>query len=156
MKDRTIEELLCVLNECFEGEDSDGGVFLEAGDPGLFSMLHALDAEEASRSVAGMSIANHIYHLIFALDIFIQRISGNENATHVDWSTSWLEKSLNEPEWADLKKELTGLQEKTVSLVNACEVSCSTHLRLILGLLTHTVFHLGIVRMKFDLIKGQE
>jgi hypothetical protein len=156
MKERTIEELLYALAECFEGEGKNGGIFLEPDDPGLFSILRALNAEEASRPAAGTSIANHVYHLIFALDVFIKRISGDEKAVHVDWSTSWRERRLNEGEWTRLKKDLASIQEKAVSLARGAgieEVIDDRNLRLILGLLTHTVFHLGIIRVKFDAIK---
>jgi hypothetical protein len=161
MKDRTIEELLYALAECFEGEGRDGGIFLEPDDPGLFSILHDLNAEEASRPTAGMSIANHVYHLIFALDVFVRRIGGDdEKALHIDWRTSWRESRLSEAEWTRLKKELADIYEKSekaVSLVSGSsgfdEVCSDKNLRLILGLLTHTVFHLGIIRVKFDAIK---
>jgi hypothetical protein len=157
MKERTIEELLYALDECFEGEGRGGGVFLESDDPGLISILCALSAEEASRPVAGMSIANHVYHLIFALEVFIKRINGDKDAIHIDWNASWRESLLNEAEWARLKKELTDLREKSVSLARGddlCEVNGVDPLRLIVGLLTHSVFHLGVIRVKFDVIKG--
>jgi hypothetical protein len=157
MKERTIEELLYALNECFEGEGRDGGIFLESNDPGLFSILRALDPEEASRPVAGTSIANHLYHLIFALDVFIRRVNGDKNAILIDWSTSWRESLLNEAEWTRMKKELADVWEKVASLArngNLCEACGVNHLRLLFGLLTHTVFHLGIIRVKFDAIKG--
>jgi hypothetical protein len=157
MKERTIKELLYALAECFEGEGKNGGIFLEPDDPGLFSILRALSAEEASRPAAGMSIANHVYHLIFALDVFIKRISGDEKAVHADWSASWRERRLDEAEWTRLKKDLTGIQEKAVSLARSVSINdtcCDKNLRLVLGLLTHTVFHLGIIRVKYDVIRG--
>jgi hypothetical protein len=159
MEGRTIEELLYALDECFKGEGKDGGVFLESDDPGLLSILRALDAEEASRSVAGMSIANHVYHLIFALDVFVRRISGDKNAIHTDWSASWREGLLDDAAWTRMKKELSDLRGKAVSLArndNLAETCGVNHLRLIMGLLTHTVFHLGIIRVKFDAIRGCE
>jgi hypothetical protein len=157
-KERTVGELLYALAECFEGEGRDGGIFLEPDDPGLFPILRVLSAEEASRPTAGMSIANHVYHLIFALDVFIKRIGGNENENSfsADWKASWRERRLNEAEWTSLKDDLAGVREKAVSLGRggADETRGGENLRLILGLLTHTVFHLGIIRVKFDAIRG--
>jgi hypothetical protein len=154
MKERTIEELLYAFAECFEGEGGEGGIFLEPDDPGLFSILRDLNAEEASRPTAGMSIANHVYHLIFALDVFIKRINGDEKAVLVDWSASWRERRLDEAEWTRLKKDLAGIQEKAVALARGVSIDDSDDdkLRLILGLLTHTVFHLGIIRVKYDVL----
>jgi hypothetical protein len=158
MEEQTIKELLYALDECFEGEGRDGGVFLESDDPGLFSILRALNAEEASRPVAGMSIVNHVYHLIFAWNVFIRRINGDKNAIHTDWSASWRESLLDDAAWVRLKKEMFDLREKAIFLArdgNLCETYGINHLRLIMGLLTHTVFHLGIIRVKFDaIIKG--
>jgi hypothetical protein len=104
-----------------------------------------------------MSIANHVQHLIFAQDVFIKRLNGDKNALRVDWTASWRECLLNESEWTCLKKELSDIREKIASLVcdsNLCEKGEVGHLRLIIGLLTHTVFHLGVIRVKFDTIKG--
>jgi len=155
MEDQAINELLYALDECFDGEGKDGGFFLEPADPGLFFMLDALTAEEASSLIAGMSIANHVYHLIFSLDVFIKRANGDKNFLEVDWNTSWREHPLNEAEWAHLKKELVCIREEAASTARDCNASGNdSHLRLVIGLLTHTVFHLGIIRVKFDELKG--
>jgi hypothetical protein len=56
-----------------------------------------------------------------------------------------------------LKEELAAIREKAVSLArnNDFSEACGVdHLRLVMGLLTHTVFHFGIIRVKFDAIKG--
>ena len=153
MKELTLKEFLYALDECFDGEGKDGGIFLEPEDPGLFAIIAALNAEEASRPIAGMSIANNIYHLIFALDVFIKRINGDENAACVDWKTSWQERPLNEAEWERMKKDLARVREESVSAArdyNGRSAGYDKHLRLVMGLLTHTIFHLGIIRVKFD------
>jgi len=153
MENQTIKELLYALNECFDGADSHEGIFLEPDDPGLFLMLDVLGAEEASSPIAGMSIANHVYHLLFALDVFIKRVNGDKNFLNVDWGASWKERPLNEAEWARMKKELACILEEAVFAArndNAGQGGYDMHLRLVMGLLTHTVFHLGIIRVKFD------
>jgi len=151
-----IEEFLYALDECFDGEGKDGGIFLEPEDPGLFSMLGALSAQEASRPIAGRSIANHVYHLIFAIDVFIKRVGAYTSALQVNWETSWHERHLSESEWEDMKKELARVREDAASaarraLIDYIDyIDYAQHLRLVSGLLTHTVFHLGIIRVKFD------
>jgi hypothetical protein len=147
--ERSIEELIYALRECFWGEGEDGGVFLESEEPGLFSILDALNADDASKPTAGTSIANHVHHLIFAMEVFIKRIAGNTDAFHIDWATSWQERSLDEVEWAKMKKDLAKWWEKALPLVR----EHSEKRRLTFGLLTHTVFHLGIIRVKFDVLK---
>jgi len=158
-----IEEILYALNECFDGEGRSGGIFLEPEDPGLLSILAALNAEEASAPVAGTSIATHVYHLIYALCVFIKRINADKadpNATPVDWSESWQEYPLNEAEWESMKKDLSNFREDATTLAryyNAGEPGYyEKHLRLVMGLLTHTVFHLGIIRVISDeRLKGE-
>ena len=157
MEDQTIKALLYAFDECFDGEGKVGGIFLESDDPGLFFMLDALAVEEASSLIAGMSIANHVYHLLFALDVFIKRANGDKNVLNVDWSASWKEQPLNEAEWVRMKKELACLREEAASVARdyiAYQGGCDMHLRLVMGLLSHTVFHLGIIRVKFDELKG--
>ena len=155
IKERVIEELLYSLDECFEGEGQDGGIFLEPEDPGLFSILNALDAREASMLVSGMSIVSHVHHLLVALYVFIKRVNGDKDFLQVDWNTSWRERSVNEAEWARMKKELADLREEAVSAARTCKAGYDKHIRLVMGLLTHTVFHLGIIRVKFDMAKGR-
>ena len=153
-----LEELLYALNECFDGEGADGGVFLEREDPGLFYILDSLKPEEASRPIVGMSIANHAYHLSFAINVFIRRITGDENARDIDWSASWRDHPLSGAEWENLKEELAALRKRAILLArgySAGEIEHSSlYFRLVSGLLTHTVFHLGIIRVKFDELKG--
>ena len=156
MEEQTIKELLYALDECFDGEGADGGIFLEPDDPGLVFILNALDAEEASKPIAGTSIANHVYHLLFALDVFIKRAEESKNVLNVDWRASWQERPLDKAEWARMQNELAGLRGEAISAArihNTRKAGYDNHLRLITGLLTHTVFHLGIIRVKFDMLK---
>lgn len=148
-----IEEILYALDECFDGEGRSGGVFLEPEDPGLVSILAKLNAKDASTPIVGMSIANHIYHLIFALDVFIKRAKAYESATNIDWNTSWQELPLNEAEWEQMKKNFACVREEATSLARNYDdnkIGYEKHLRLVMGLLTHTIFHLGVIRVKFD------
>jgi len=153
-----VDEILYALDECFDGEGKFGGIFLEPEDPGLISILAALDAKDASRPIAGMSIAANVYHLIFALNVFIKRIrayKADKDASVVDWNESWQEHSLDEAEWERMKKDLASVREEATALARCYNVVNEAnyyekYLRLVMGLLTHTVFHLGIVRVKFD------
>ncbi|MDR1873922.1 MAG: hypothetical protein LBQ90_02755 [Synergistaceae bacterium] len=151
MSERSIEELAYALHECFWGEGEDGGVFLESGEPGLLSMLDGLNASEASKPTAGMSVANHVHHLIFAVDVFMRRAAGDADAFRVDWNTGWREQPLDDAEWAKMKKDLAERQEEVMPLVR----EWGGKRRLVFGLLTHTVFHLGIIRVKFDVLKDR-
>jgi hypothetical protein len=166
---RSIEDLLYALDECFDGEGAEGGVFLNEDEPGLFAMLNALDAERASEPTAGASVANHVCHLIFAIDVFVRRIGGkigeksdrpsvpprpfalNENADpfDVDWKMSWRERPVDAAGWEALKKDLADRRRDAESLARE---HGARHPRLVSALLTHTVFHLGIIRVKFDVL----
>ncbi|MGE4292760.1 MAG: DinB family protein [Desulfovibrio sp.] len=145
------EQLLLVLHECLHGAD-ESGAFLDPGDDGLFSLLAGLSAEEASRPVAGFSVATHAFHLATSFDVFLDWISGKRDIAP-DWDESWARSETDDEEWAALRHRL---EQRGAVL----EAAVAEHVPLdtqsawgAAGLLAHTAFHLGALRVKFDLLR---
>lgn len=151
LSDKSVDDLMRVLEECFDGP-GDSGTFLNEDEPALFSMLKALSGEEASCPTAGMSVANHVHHVLFGNDVFLKRLSGDEAAFDTDWSASWKECPLSDAEWKAMQTRLCDQWEKLKPLARE---EAPRNFRLVLGLLWHTVFHHGIIRVKFDVLKNR-
>ena len=75
-RDLVISNLRDVLDEAFEHHH---GIFLDQGTA-LFESIEALDATAASRSVSSSSasIAAHVDHLRFYLDVLERHMRGEE------------------------------------------------------------------------------
>jgi hypothetical protein len=71
----------------------------------------------------------------------------------VDWDESWRERPLNEEEWDTMKADLAARRETAESLARE---RGAWNFRLVLGLVTHTVFHLGVIRVKFDVLDNAQ
>lgn len=151
LSEKSIDELMRVLDECFNGA-REWGAFLDGEEDGLFPMLRAMNGEEASEPTAGISVANHVHHVIFGIDVFTKRLAGDENAFNVDWGASWEERPLSDAEWKAMQTRLSGQWEKLKPLVRE---QAAENFWMMLGLLTHTVFHLGTIRVKFDVLKAR-
>ena len=151
VSEKSTEELVRMLDECFNGA-GEWGAFLDEKADGMFPMLEALNGEEASRPTAGISIANHVHHVIFSIDTFMKRLSGDEKAFETDWNESWRERPLSDAGWRAMREDLLARWEKVRPIVRD---HASEDFWMMLGLLAHTVFHLGAIRVKFDEIKAK-
>jgi len=148
-----LDEFCRAWDECYIGADEDG-YFLEPEDPGLFNLMISLGHEEASRPIAGKSIANHVYHLVFATNIFIRRLLGDEGACKVDWNASWRERPLSYIEWDALKQELLAVRRNEISVIHEhCDIYDREYMKNFAGHFAHTAFHYGVIRVKFDELK---
>ena len=74
-------QLLTVLEETFVGA-GEFGAFLEPGPNGLLPLLVQLSAKDASRPVAGASIATHALHVAFSLEAFTDWVKGKRNKNY--------------------------------------------------------------------------
>src|SRR5712691_2706112 len=84
----TLEQLLAVLREAFEGPQLNWSYFTDQGaESGLFGTLTSISASAASRVWAGSTIAAHAHHTAFALDASAAWISGDRSPR--DWNESW-------------------------------------------------------------------
>jgi hypothetical protein len=84
-----IQQLRQVLEEAFEGpRDPNWSYFVaNEAESGVLGATRALSARQASRVVGTASIAAHVYHTIFGMEVAAEWIAGKR--TPHDWSESW-------------------------------------------------------------------
>ena len=75
-----------LYKETFEGSPPKGSIYLDRG-VGVFNTIANLDAEAASKSVAGANIAAHTEHLRYYLEVLSNFLQGIVQGA--DWNKTW-------------------------------------------------------------------
>lgn len=143
-----------VFAECFTGAEDFGpfGTFIDAG---FMELLAGLNAQEASTPVAGASIATHMRHTSFALDVYAQGISGNKPGTFlIDWAKDWETDPVNGKQWQALQENLASQLESFTATMRQQAAHSGYRFRTAIAALAHTAFHLGAIQVKFDELKA--
>ena len=130
------------------------GIYLDGGTS-LTETLSAVSAEEASRSIleGGTTIAGHVDHLRFYLRVLKDYMDGKPT-DKIDWSQSWLRKSVTESEWEDLKSNLSeDFQRLQAGIAEIDDWNDEKRLGGALAIIAHTSYHLGAIRQMLKVIK---
>jgi hypothetical protein len=148
-----VGQLLVVLREAVEGPPGPWTHFIDnKPGAGLLGALEPLSAAEASRPWGGSSIAAHVHHLAFALDVSAASLAG-DNA-HRDWNQSWTVSSVDDAAWKTL---LARFRAEYANLILAVESHATTDeaaLGAAIGVIAHVAYHLGAVRQKLASAKN--
>lgn len=143
-------QLLAVLREGFEGPADDVTYYLDA-NAGLRSTLAGLTPEEASRNVAGNSVAAHAHHILFSFGAFGDFIAGVD-AKH-DWNESWRIAEVDGAQWATLQSDLAAGYDALRQRVENADKSGKA-LGGTLGAITHLAYHVGAIRQKVAALRA--
>jgi len=143
--------LIGVLEETFQKVE---GVYLDRGTS-LFETLNSVTAEAASKSIiaGGTTIAAHTAHVNFYLNV-IQDYMQGKTADKIDWSQSWLTKTVNSQEWEALRKQLSDTHERIMQLIRSYDDwNDDKKIGGALAVVAHTAFHLGAIRQILRVVK---
>lgn len=147
------EQLLGVLREAFEGA-AQFSYFTDSGpEAGLSGALAALQADEASRPVAGSSIAAHVHHVTFGLDVAAAWINGDRQPR--DWNQSWSITTVTDSEWSRLQQKMQANLEVLRMAIAAHSMSSIESFGGALGAIAHVAYHLGAIKQKIALLRGK-
>jgi hypothetical protein len=143
-----VNALLNVLNELIDGSAPGAAWVLNPEDPGLINSLDKLSAEEASAVPLGRgaSIAAHVDHLRYGLELLNSWSRGEKPFADADYSASWRLETVWEPEWA-LKRE--ALRREAYAWRKALHhFRDLTDLELtgVVASVAHLAYHLGAIR----------
>lgn len=134
-----------ILDETFEHHH---GIFLDKGTS-LLETVDALSAEEASRSASGetASIAAHVKHVSFYLDVLEAYMAGNAPA-RVDWGEIWrTTRVVTSAEWDELRAGLRSRCRRTLEQVrNPDAWDHGVSVGGTIAVAVHTAYHLGAIR----------
>ncbi len=143
--------LLGLLGETFHNVD---GIYLDGGTS-LFETLNSITAGEASKPSlhGGTTIAAHTFHVDFYLKVISDYMQGKVYQK-IDWSQSWLTKSVNEKEWEALKKKLSTTHDEVIKLINSFDDwNNDKKISGAMAVVVHTAFHIGAIRQILKSVK---
>src|SRR5690606_16173886 len=139
--------------ELIEGMPDDEPTWVTTGGRagGLLGSVSDLSAEQASRDFAGTSIASHVEHVRWAIELANGFFEGSSEQP--SWSESWQVKTVDEAAWNDLKARLESASAKLLgyaeSRQNWHDAMSATGALASFG---HTAYHLGAIRQLRKLV----
>ncbi len=142
-----VRQLHVVLKEAVEGPSGPWTHFIDnKPGAGLFGALENLPAADASRLVGGSSIAAHVHHLAFGLDVSSASLGGDNEPR--DWKQSWAVSSVDEAAWQALRARLTHEYERLSRAIGRHAGGDEEALGAAVGVIAHVAYHLGAIRQK--------
>ncbi|MCG3127732.1 MAG: hypothetical protein CHACPFDD_02602 [Phycisphaerae bacterium] len=136
-----------LLTETFEGADAGAQTwFNDSGrDRGFIGLLGTVGASVAARAPGAgrKSIAQHVRHERFHLEVTLKLLTGDSSAS--DWDTSW---NTNARDAASWQREIDAFRTAYLAVKRKYETCEWDELRLAsaLGTIAHAAYHLGAVR----------
>jgi hypothetical protein len=139
-----VESVAYLLRETFAGSpEGQPSAYLDRGI-GIFNTLDILTADEASREIAGMTIAAQTEHAKFYLDRLCEFINGRTE--RVNWDDSWLIETVKADEWDALRVAVKNSYESTLKCLAEVSDWNDRKVGMAIGLVAHTAYHLGAIR----------
>ncbi|KWW17268.1 hypothetical protein AS888_21900 [Peribacillus simplex] len=147
------ESLKTLLNETFEGPGNGGSYYTDSKpNTGIFGTLEGLNAEDASLSIHGSTIAAHADHTRYYLWVVRTMISGVE--FEKDWDASWTISQVDETKWAEIKE---GLQSEYHSLLAKIDtIDLEEWLTNVNAIIAHSAYHLGALRQMIKELESEK
>ena len=146
-----------LFGELVDGPPADGAYMLNPGDPGLLRSLDSLSSDAASRLPpnGGASIAAHVDHICFGLDLMNQWSAGNPDPwSDADWKASWRRTAVTDPEWTALRSRLRDAARRWHEALASPREMSAIELHTVVGTIAHLAYHLGSIRQIDRSIRG--
>jgi hypothetical protein len=148
--------LLTVLDELVDGTAPTGAWLLNPDDPGLLTVLDRLSADDASAvpAGAGSSVAAHVDHLRYGLELLNRWSDGEEPFAGADYSASWHRTAVSPAEWTFLRAELRRQAHAWRAAMNRQHDFPATEQAAVVASIAHLAYHLGAIRQINRSIRG--
>ena len=140
--------LLTILKELVEGAEPGACWVLNAQDPGLLASLNRLSAEEASAVPAGggASIAAHVDHLRYGLELLNRWSAGENPFVNADYSASWDRLTVSKVDWASRVEVLHSEAYAWMEAIKRPRDVSDFELTGMVASVAHLAYHLGAIR----------
>jgi hypothetical protein len=160
-KSSLTKAVLALYDEAYLGSpDPKAGTWFTDNDPknGFLGTIESLSSAEASRSTTPgdpLTIASHVAHLEFSLDLANRAARGENPYPGAEWARSWDQRVVSDAEWqrlvASLRSEYEAFRAYLASGANWDEQDFMTGT---LGLIAHGAWHLGAIRQALGLVRA--
>ena len=152
----TKQIVLTLLNEVLAGPAPEVGYFLNPGDAGLLRSLDRLSAAQASAVApgGGASIAAHVDHLRYGLELLNRELAGERAFEDADYSASWRRRTVSEREWTDRRNQLRIEATRLLDFIQRGRAMSDADVTNALAMVVHLGYHLGAIRQIDPAAKG--
>ena len=140
--------LTTLLRELLDGSAAEACWVLNPGDAGLLRSLDQLSAAAASAPApgGGPSIAAHVDHLRYGLELMNRWSEGEDPWGDADWGASWRRLRVSDQEWAALRGRLGTEAHRWLDVVRQPRPLSDPELTGMLASVVHLAYHLGAMR----------
>lgn len=153
--------ILVLFDEAYAGApDPKSATWYTDNEPGsgFLDSVAGLSAAEASRPLTPgdpLSVASHVDHLRFSLDLTNRTLRGENAFAGADWADSWRVRTVDEEAWRKLVAALRAEYAKAREAIGAAPLP-DDPVALIgtLSLVAHGAWHLGAVRQALGLTRA--
>lgn len=148
--------LALLFSELIAGP-TDECYMLNMGDPGLLRSLDALSAASASAVPpdGGASIAAHVDHVLYGLQLLNRWIAGEENPWRdADWTASWKRNTVDDEQWAALRERFRSEAWRWHASLGQARDLEGLALNGAIASLGHLAYHFGAIRQIDRSIRG--
>lgn len=151
--------LATLLSELVDGAPPKACFVLNPGDPGLLRSLDRLSAQDASAvsPQGGASIAAHVDHLCYGMELLNRWAEGDEHAfDNADYSISWRRTSVTDSEWSALRSRLRMNTMKLGAAFQHVQTGNDLHVTGSIAMIVHLAYHFGAIRQIDRSIRGPQ
>jgi DinB superfamily len=140
--------LSTLFRELLDGADPVTAWVLNPEDHGLLRSLDKLSAAEASAvpAAGGSSIAAHVDHLRYGLELLNRWSRGENPFADADYSASWRRVAVNDAEWAQLRARFRVEARRWHEAIRQPRALTTDELNGVIGSVVHLAYHLGAIR----------
>ena len=137
-----------LFSELVDGSARDWAWVLNPEDPGLLRSLDTLTAAAASARAPGgrSSIAAHVDHLRYGLQLLNRWSEGENPFGDADYSASWRKLEVSEPEWAQLRDDLRKEAYRWRKGLEQPRALSEVEFMGVLASVVHLAYHIGAIR----------
>jgi hypothetical protein len=142
------QSVAVILAEIFDGAKPEVGWLLNPGDIGMLRFLDSLSAREASAVPQGgtSSIASHVAHLCFALELLNRASHGESPFNDAAWNAAWRETTVSDVTWDRLREQLRAESRKWRERFSHLVDSGESQLTDVMASTAHLAYHFGAIR----------
>jgi hypothetical protein len=136
-----------LLRELIEGPAGAEAFMLNPGDAGLLASLDRVTAIEASaRSDGRSSVAAHVDHVRYGLELLNRAARGEDPWQDAKWSASWERQTVSAEGWGELRASLRREANNWLHLAGRAKAWNHVTLSGTLGSIAHLAYHFGAIR----------
>jgi hypothetical protein len=155
--------LIDQYRETFEGDVGPNWITDGKRETAVLGLLDALTPEQAfatppGRKPGARSIAAHVEHLRFSLDLLLERMHGKNPAA--DWARSFDLAAPSPAAWETLKRELRRAYDGVLALLQESRGKAvgdmpPIHVVGLAATIAHNAYHLGAIQQMALAVRGR-